>query len=123
MHTVGLIQFMGFYVPLVHCGIMQSDLLHVKSYAFEGFRDFVFGECYAGHVLSPKKKTWFISCHSSGMTWNTLIHQKLIQDSSHDSESVLDLLKLIYVLAAPALFPSTIMHLRYIYFYGCEITV
>lgn len=33
---------------------MPSDLLHVKSHAFESFWDFVFGECYAEHVLSPK---------------------------------------------------------------------
>lgn len=30
VHTVGSVQFAGFYVPLVHCGIMQTDLLHVK---------------------------------------------------------------------------------------------
>lgn len=96
MHTVGLIQFMGFYVPLVHCRIMQSDLLHVKSYAFEGFQDFVFGECYAEHVLSPQNTVHFVLQfrHDFEHVDSSEI------DSSHDSESVLDLLKLICACCA-----------------------
>lgn len=31
LHPGALIQLVGFYVSIVHCGIMLSDLLHVKS--------------------------------------------------------------------------------------------
>lgn len=78
MHTVGLIQFTGFYVPLVHCGIMQTDLLHVKSYSFEGFWDLVFWEPYAQQVFSPKNTVHFMSQFSHALS--TLIRLKLIQD-------------------------------------------
>lgn len=83
MHRVGLIQFIGLYVPLVHCGIMQSDLLHIKSCAFEGFWDFVFWKRSAQHVLPPK--TRFISRYSSGIltrwfirNWFNIDHKVVI---------------------------------------------
>lgn len=60
--------------PIVHCGIRQSDLLHVKSQAFEGFLGFCF-ERHAQLVLSPK--TQFISCHGPDVPLNTLIPQKI----------------------------------------------
>lgn len=31
LHPGALILLVGFYVPIVHCGIILSDLLHVKS--------------------------------------------------------------------------------------------
>lgn len=80
MHAAGLIQFMfmGFNVPLVHCGITQSDLLHVKSYAFEGFVG----------ILQFESVMLRMCCHQQTVhsvlqlqhIFDTLIHQKRNQN-------------------------------------------
>lgn len=74
-HTVGLIHFMGFYAPGVHCGIMQSDLLHVKSYTFEGFWDFVFLRMLCSACAFTWKHVTVRAC-----LLTRPFHQQLIQD-------------------------------------------
>lgn len=101
-------------LPLVHCGIMRSDFLHVQSYRFEGLGDFVFF-CCAQHVLSPRRrrggKKRFISCCASGVSFYTLIHHKIIQHKVPIVRA-LGLVETHLPPAVPARFTSPITHLN-----------
>lgn len=98
--------------PVVHCGIRQSDLLHVKSQAFEGFLGFCFENVTLNLCFHLKHSSFHVTAQTCLSTRRFL--RKLIQDWPQSGECLDPSL----LRAVPALFPSTLMHLHNIYFYG-----
>lgn len=64
--------------PVVHCGIRQSDLLHVKSQAFEGFLGFCFENVTLNLCFHLKHSSFHVTAQTCLSTRRFL--RKLIQD-------------------------------------------